>query len=107
MTFHVPSFRYNVPTLNHEKKAPYIDFPIVFNETVTNRPFYVDGTFLIATSLLADTTLNKWEGNGWTPVVGITNPDTIAGRGFFSITTTSNQYVTITEYRPDDPSAAE
>ena len=107
MTSIIPKFKYPVPVIEHDKLAPYIDFPLVFNETVTNRVFYVDGTFLIAMSSLAATTLSKWEGNGWTPVLSITNPDTIAGRGFFSITTTSNQRVTITEYRANDAAAVE
>jgi hypothetical protein len=94
----VPSFNYPVPTLNHDKLVPYIDFPIIFNAIKTNEPFYVDGEFLWVCS---DTsaTLHKWNGFSWTEVSSYTNPDIIEGRGFFSVTTTVAGYCTISELR--------
>lgn len=93
----VPDFRYEVPKLNHKKLADYIDFPIVYNAIKTNEPFYVDKNFIISTSDLTTTTLSKWQGTGWADVTGLTNPDLVAGKGFYSITTTAANYVTISE----------
>lgn len=98
MASSVPSQRYPIPTLNHSKTAPYNDFPLVYNATVTNRPFYIDYDCTISTSDLANTTLKKWEGNGWVTVSGLVSPDVIVGRGFFAVTTAANAYVTLTEH---------
>lgn len=89
--------RWPRPALNHVKTAPYTEFPLVYNDTVTNEPFFVGFPFLIATSTLANTTLYKWNGNSWTEVSGWANPDIIDGRGYFSVTTSADEYVLITE----------
>jgi hypothetical protein len=93
----VPKFQYPVPTLNHDKLVPYIDFPIIYNDTKTNEPFYVDGEFIWASSDPGNTLLYKWNGFGWTEVSSYTDPDIIAGRGFFSVSTVTDQYVVISE----------
>jgi len=93
----VPSFGWPVPTLNHTKRAPYIDFPIVYGAIKTDEPFYVEEDFIIATSDLTTTTLSKWNGSTYSATTGLTNPDLVAGRGFYSITTTAANYVTISE----------
>lgn len=98
MTGVVPTFKYPVPSLNHDKKTPYNDFPLVYNETVTNRPFYVEYPFTFVTSDLSVTTLYKWNGFGWVAVTPISNPENVDARGFFSVTTSSAAYVAITEH---------
>ena len=98
----VPNFKYPVPTLNHNKLVPYIDFPVVYNATVTEEPFYVEYPFTFVTSDAANTTLYKWNGNGWVSVTGISNPEYIFGRGFFAVTTAANAYVTVTEHDKGD-----
>ena len=94
----VPSPRYPVPELNHDKLVPYTDFPVVYNATVTAEPFYVEYDFTICTSTLANTTLLKWNGNSWETISGWVNPDVIGSRGFHAITTSANEYVVITEH---------
>ena len=94
----LPYFRYTVPTLGHNKERPYIDFPLVRNETVTARPFYVEYPFTFVSSDSANTTLLKWNGVGWTTVSGWSNPDKIYGFGFFAVTTAANCYVVISEH---------
>lgn len=94
----VPRLPWGYPTLNHEKRAPYIDYPVVYNATVTAEPFYVEYDFTICTSTLANTTLLKWNGNSWATITGWVNPDVIGSRGFHAITTSANEYVTITEH---------
>lgn len=74
-----------------------MDFPLVYNEIVTERPFYVEHDFTIVTSNAAQTTLYKWTGGGWAAVSGISNPELIIGRGFFAVTTATDCYVSITE----------
>ena len=98
----VPGYGYNVPTLNHTKNRTYKDFPIVSNATLTNEPFYIENDCTITTSDLANTTLKKWEGNGWVTVTGLVSPDVIVGRGFFAVTTAANAYVTLTEHKDSD-----
>lgn len=93
----VPTFKYPVPKLNHEKKSHYNDFPLVYNETVTARAFYVTRPFTFVTSDAGNTSLYKWNGNGWTLVTGWSNPEYFYGTGYFAVTTTANCYVTITE----------
>lgn len=93
----LPSFKYTVPELTHVKERPYLDFPLVYNETVTQRPFYVEHDFTFVTSDSANTTLYKWSGGGWVAVTGISNPELILGRGFYAVTTAANAYVSITE----------
>ena len=93
----IPDFKYDTPVVNHSKFGPYIDYPIIHNAIKTNEPFYVEGEFLWATSDTANTTLHKWNGGGWTEISSYTNPDIIAGRGFFSVTTTVAAYVIISE----------
>lgn len=93
-----PSVGYPQPTLTHIKRSVYKDYPLVNNETVTNRAFYIESDCTIVTSDLANTTLSKWEGNGWVTVSGLVSPDVIVGRGYFSVTTAANAYVTITEH---------
>lgn len=94
----VPRFRHNVPTLNHEKVVPYLEYPLVHNDTVTQEPFYIEFPFTIVSSDQSNTTLYKWNGGGWTEVKGWDNPEKICGRGFFSVTTAANAYVLITEH---------
>lgn len=94
----IPKTPWIVPTVAHKKNAPYIDFPLVYNDTVTNVVFYVDYDFTICSSSPTNTTLYKWNGNGWTEIGGITNPEKITIRGFFSVTTAADAYVTITEH---------
>lgn len=94
----VPQFQYTVPTLGHPKDRPYIDFPLVYNETVTNRVFYVQHPFTFVTSDAANTSLYKWNGGGWTEVTGWDNPEKVYGFGFFSVTTAANAYVSISEH---------
>jgi hypothetical protein len=73
----------------------------VYNEVVTERPFYVDGEFLWVCSDAAAKLL-KWNGNSYTEISSYTNPDIISGRGFFAITTTVPAYATVSELRPLD-----
>jgi len=94
----VPSFKYTVPTLNHKKLAPYIDFVVVNNKAVTYEPFYVDRPFTFVTSDSAATMLYKWNGGGWTTIAGINNPDIFYARGFYSVSTIQACYVAITEH---------
>lgn len=98
MTGLVPPFKYTVPLLNHNKQVPYIDFPLVYNETVTNRPFYVEYPFTFVTSSPSTTSLYKWTGAGWAQITPISNPENVDARGFFSVTTSGNAYVAITEH---------
>jgi hypothetical protein len=93
----VPKFKYPVPTLNHEKKVPYNEHPLVYNDTVTEEPFYVEYPFTFVTSDQGNTSLYKWNGNGWTLVTGWSNPEYFYGTGYFAVTTAANCYVTITE----------
>lgn len=93
----VPNFRWPVPTLNHTKRAPYIDFPIIYNAIKTNEPFYVDMDFIYCSSDTANTKLYKWNGNSYSEVSSYTNPDVISGKGFYAVSTTVAAYVTITE----------
>lgn len=94
----VPSFKYPVPTLNHTKRVPYIDFPIAYNEIITNEAFYVDEEWTFVTSDETVTHLYKWNGIGWTEVLGWDNPERFFGRGFFSVSTTSAATCAVTEY---------
>lgn len=98
MTTTVPKLPWSYPTLNHTKRAPYVDFPVVYNATVTNEPFYIEHDFTFVTSDSANTELYKWNGGTWTQVTGMTNPDLFFGRGFYSVTTTANAYVAVTEH---------
>lgn len=94
----VPQFKYNTPKLNHDKLVSYIDYPIAFNEVITQEPFYVGLEWTFATSDATNTQLYKWNGNGWTEVLGWDNPETFYGRGFFAVSTAVAASVTITEY---------
>lgn len=94
----VPSFKYPVPKLDHDKVTFYDEYPVVWNEAATNRAFYVTYPFTFVTSDATVTTLYKWNGNGWTEVAGISNPEYIFGRGYYSVTTSSAAYVTVTEH---------
>jgi hypothetical protein len=94
----LPKRSYSVPELNHKKVAMYIDFPLVYNAIVTNEAFYVDRDWTFVTSDLANTTLYKWNGGGWTTVAGVTSPDTFISRGYYSVTTAAAAYVAITEH---------
>lgn len=96
----VPVVKYTVPLLDHQKYAPYLDYPLIAGETVALRPFYVETDFIYCSSATATTTLHKWNGVGYTQVTSYTNPDVIAGRGWYAVTTTANNYVTITELLP-------
>lgn len=96
-----PSVGYSVPTLAHIKRSDYRDYPLVNNETVTERPFHVNKDCTIVTSDLANTTLYKWAGTGWVAVSGLVSPDVIVGRGYFAVTTAANAYVVLTEH--DEP----
>jgi hypothetical protein len=98
----IPSLRYPSPLLTHTKVGPYTDFPLVYNETVTNRPFYIENDCSIVTSDIANTTLSKWNGNSYTAISGLVSPDIIVGRGFFAVTTAANCYVTLTEHPDSD-----
>ena len=99
----VPDFKYTVPTLTHKKLVPYIDFPIVFNDIVTNEPFYIEFNWTFVTSDQANTTLRKWNGSSWTDVTGWSNPEFFFGKGFYSVTTATAAYVTVTEHPADLP----
>lgn len=94
----VPNLGHVVPVLNHRKKSYYIDFPIINNDTIANEAFYVEHDFTIVSSNISNTALYKWNGTGWTEVTGLSNPDVIFGRGFYSVTTTANESVAITEH---------
>lgn len=94
----IPKRAGDYPTLNHVKSQPYIDYPIVYNATVTTEPFYAEYDFTFATSTPANTTLYKWTGGGWVAVTGISNPELILGRGYYAVTTSANEYVSITEH---------
>jgi len=94
----VPSFKWNTPTVVHDKQEPYVDYPVVYNDTVTNRVFYVEYPFTIATTDLANTTLYKWCGNSWVAMTGLVNVDVVDARGFFSVTTASAATVVVTEH---------
>lgn len=98
----VPPLRWPAPDLDHTKDVPYTDYPIVYNETVTTRPFYIEYDCTIVTSDLANTTLLKWNGSSYTTVSGLVSPDVILGRGFFAVTTAANCYVTLTEHLDSD-----
>jgi hypothetical protein len=98
----VPYLRYPSPALVLPKEMWYLDYPLVYNETVTARPFYLDYDCTIVTSDLANTTLLKWNGNSYTTVSGLVSPDIIVGRGFFAVTTAANCYVTLTEHPDSD-----
>jgi hypothetical protein len=93
----VPTFPWDVPKLNHVKTDSYIDFPVVHNAIATDEPFYVEYDFIIATTDLTTTTLSKWNGSTFVAVTGLTNPDLVAGRGYYAVTTTAANYVTISE----------
>lgn len=94
----LPKLAWNYPTLNHDKKFPYIDFPVVYNDTVTNEAFYIEHDFTFVTSDATNTSLYKWNGGGWTQVSGISNPELVFGRGYYSVTTAANAYVAVTEH---------
>jgi hypothetical protein len=94
----VPSARHNLPTLNHPKTVPYIDYPVVGGAIVTNEPFFAEYDFTFVTSDAGNTTLSKWNGTGYTAITGLANPDVIYGRGFYAVTTASAAYVTVTEH---------
>ena len=94
----VPRLLYATPDLNHKKEQPYVDYPLVYNETVTERAFYIEFDFTFVTSDSANTTLYKWNGNSWEAITGMTNPDVIFGRGFYAVTTAADAYVAITEH---------
>ena len=94
----VPPFGIRAPAMNHKKDAPYRDFVLVYNDTVTNEVFYLNYDCTITTSNLANTTLKKWDGSGWQTVSGLVSPDVIVGRGFFSVTTAADAYITISEH---------
>jgi len=98
MSSRVPRFQHTVPTLNHDKVVPYLEYPLVFDATVTEEPFYIEFPFTIVSSDPSNTKLYKWNGGGWTEVIGWSNPDKICGRGFFSVTTYANAYVLISEH---------
>lgn len=98
----VPRLLYNTPTLNHTKEVPYTDYPLVFNETVTKRAFYIEFDFTFVTSDSANTTLYKWTGNGWVAITGMSNPDVLFGRGFYAVDTAANCYIAITEHYIDE-----
>lgn len=95
---YVPPFSVRAPTMNHKKDRPYWDFILVHNDTVTNEVFYLNNDCTITTSDLANTTLSKWNGSGWQTVSGLVSPDVIVGRGFFSVTTAANAYVSLSEH---------
>lgn len=99
----IPFTLHDVPALPEPKEQYYVDFPVVANETVTNRPFFINPDSLGWTYCTSDdtvTTISKWNGNSWTDVTpGYNNPEFFYGTGFYSITTTANAYVTITEHR--------
>lgn len=94
----LPNRQHTLPALNHTKDKPYIDYPVVSGQTVTNEPFYVEHDFTLCTSSATVTTFSKWTGNGWKDIAGLSNPDIIFGRGFYSVTTTADAYVVITEH---------
>lgn len=97
----IPKFKWETPVVNHKKLAPYVDFPVVYNATVTTEPFYVEYDWTFVTSDAANTTLYKWNGATWTTVSGWSNPERFYGRGFFAVTTAANAYVSITEHVKD------
>lgn len=94
----LPTRQHDLPSLNHTKDKPYIDYPVVYNATVTYEPFYVERDFTICMSSAAVTKLYKWNGVSWTEITGMANPDVIFGRGYYAISTTSDAYVVITEH---------
>lgn len=94
----VPRLLYNTPSMNHTKEVPYIDYPIAYNEIVTQEAFYIEYDWTFVTSDAANTLLYKWNGNGWTQVTGWSNPEFFYGHGFFAVSTTAAAYVTITEH---------
>lgn len=94
----LPNRQHALPTLNHTKDKFYIDYPIVANTTVTYEPFYIEHDFTICMSSASITALYKWNGVGWTEIVGLTNPDIIFGRGYYAISTTADASVVITEH---------
>ena len=94
----LPEFQYDVPSLDHTKPRPYIDWPLVVNEIVTKRPFYVEYDFTFITSDAANTTLYKWTGGSWSAITGMSNPDVLFGRGFYAVDTAAAAYVAITEH---------
>lgn len=94
----VPSVPWTVPDLNHHKSIPYIEYPLIYNATVTEEPFYVEHPFTFTTSDAANTTLYKWTGGSWSAITGMSNPDVIYAHGFFAVTTAANAYVSITEH---------
>lgn len=98
----VPRRQHSLPLLNHTKDFPYVDYPVVSNDTVTNEPFYAEHEFTICGS--GAYTLSKWNGTGWTAVANITNPDIIMGRGYYAVTTASDLYVVVTEHTNGDSS---
>lgn len=87
--------------MNHTKEQPYIDYPLVYNDTVTKEVFYAEYDFTFVTSDAANTTLYKWTGNGWITISGMSNPDVLYGRGFYAVDTAANAYVAITEHYID------
>jgi len=93
----IPSFKYVVPEVNHKKNSPYRDFPVVYEDTVTQEAFYVDHNFTLTTSDFANTTLYKWNGVGYTEVTGWSNPEYFYGKGFYAVTTAADATVCITE----------
>jgi len=94
----VPNLPWSTPSVLHKKKSPYLDFPVVYNDTLSNVVFYVEHDFTFVSSDPTNTTLYKWNGNGWTEIAAIANPEKITIRGFFSVTTAANAYVTVTEH---------
>jgi hypothetical protein len=94
----LPNRRHTLPSVNHLKDVPYLDYPVVYETTVTNEVFYVDHSFTLCTSDLANTSLYKWNGVGWTAITGFTNPDVFDGRGFYSVTTAADASVVVTEH---------
>lgn len=98
MPSYEPPVGYPSPTLDQPKESYYKDFPLVYNATVTNKPFYLDFDCTICTDNIANTTLQKWDGANWVNVSGLVSPDIIVGRGYFAVTTAVNAYVTLTEH---------
>lgn len=94
----VPQLPWGQPELNHTKRAPYIDYPLVYNATVTEEAFYVEYPFTIATSDITATRLFKWTGNGWQELFDVPYPCKVDLRGFFAVTTSTDEYVSITEH---------
>lgn len=94
----VPSFKWDTPAVVHDKREPYVDYPVVYNATASNVVFYVEYPFTIATTDLANTTLYKWCGDSWVAMSGLVDVDVVDARGFFSVTTAANASVVITEH---------